>query len=124
MGLLWTTQEHHHHTRTETTIEKRAPTDESVRLLREMEQEASDRVTVLLRVQNNVLQGLVAERCLSPEKAGYELIFRFKLNGRDYAEKLFVDSVEARESIDLKQKLVRYLADAVAEEMLRAVRRG
>lgn len=65
-----------------THIEKRAPTDDSVRLLREMEQKAEEQWTHSMRLDNTFLDGIVHyrqdfHRCM----AIYHVII--KVNGKE-----------------------------------------
>ncbi len=82
MGLLWTTN-HVHPTKTEFVTkevhEHRAPTDESVRLLNEMQHEAAKNLIRTAHIENTVLRDAIAgmtQDCFGD----YEVWYRFTVN--------------------------------------------
>jgi len=85
MGLLWTTN-HNHPTRTEFVTrevhEHRAPTDESVRLLNEMQQKAAENLIRTAHIEDNVLRDAIVG--VSQDKfEDYTVWYRLTVNGRE-----------------------------------------
>ncbi len=69
-----------HHSHTTTVTENRAPTDESVRLLKEFENEALNSVVDHMRLQDNVFGDItILKGGMYPS-----VILAFKLNGKQY----------------------------------------
>lgn len=68
------------------STEKRAPTDESVRLLREMEEAAEKNVVARGTLENNLLEGqwTILSR---PYEDKHECVLRMKINGHEIVEK-------------------------------------
>ena len=67
--------------------EKRAPTDDSVRLLREMEEKATAQIVESYRIETNVLNGVVVIFLMDPADFDRKAWIRFNLNGKDYSFK-------------------------------------
>ena len=67
-----------------TVTEKRAPTDESVKLLKDMEKAARDSVIDSIRVTTSTMDGVVVYAMRSPESFENVLYIRFNLNGKPY----------------------------------------
>jgi len=85
MGLLWTTN-HIHPTKTEFVTrevhEHRAPTDESVRLLNEMQQKAAENLIRTAHIENTVLRDAIAG--VTQDVFGdYTVWYRFTINGHE-----------------------------------------
>lgn len=101
----------HHHT----TVEKRAPTDESVRLLREMESKAQEQVERAIRLADNGFECVahVHRECMSDDLV---VLVHFMLAGRrlkaEYRHRRF-DPLEG-----LGRGVVRAVSDRIAEEVL------
>jgi len=70
--------------------ENRAPTDESVRLLKEMEKAALDRLLSITRLQNNTLEA-TWHVFQDPARDEMEALCRFLLNGREHRIKVTLD---------------------------------
>lgn len=71
----------HHHTETKTIVEKRAPTDESVKLLREMEAAALAKIIDATRVGDTTFECVVhAQKDVVSDSDMYRVIF--SLNGK------------------------------------------
>lgn len=100
-----------------TVDERRAPTDDSIRLAREYEDRAAARVLATLCVTGNGLEGWLVQSGIGV--AGVHVTFAcFKLNGKDYQVK-----VEEEWPVLCADKLARYraLADAVAREVSKEI---
>jgi len=101
---------------TKEVIEKRAPTDESVKLLREMEAAAQAEVIKALKIEGN---GFTAHVDLLKDVAQpYLLIARavYDLNGTRHVVRVDVDHLNP-EGFDAERKLFIKLRDKVAEKI-------
>lgn len=72
--------------------ENRAPTDESIKLLDEMQQKAFEKVMFCVKVDNNQLHDIVWY--IYPDKYSYDYMagFKFMLNGREISGKFKLPS--------------------------------
>ena len=95
--------------------EKRAPTDESVRLLREMEKEALKKITKNIDLSNNQFSArlLVFEDLLNLNSKGKVL---FSLNGKTHELNVSFGFLEPKE--DMIKMCYEELAKYVAREIL------
>ena len=98
--------------------EKRAPTDESVRLLREMEKEALNKIIKNIDLSNNQFSArvLVFEDLLNLNNKGKVL---FSLNGKKHELNVSFGFLESEE--DMIKKCYDELAKYVAREILMSV---
>lgn len=99
--------------------EHRAPTDESVRLLREMEETARKSVIETYRVEGNHLEGVRLLTTVGGMGKCQEIIL-FQLNGQDFTIKGdFRDIARLQTGIyAASAEVFKALADAVAYELL------
>lgn len=102
-----------------TTVEKRAPTDESVRLLVEMEQAALNRVLNVWNIQckDTGLEGVIVELeygLIPPEyRMGHMAYVVFNINGQPFKKVLHLNEV-----LDYNLAIVNFrilLSEAVTE---------
>ena len=98
--------------------EKRAPTDESVRLLREMEKEALNKIIKNIDLSNNQFYArlLVFEDPLNFNSKGKVL---FSLNGKTHELNVSFGFLESKE--DMIKMCYEELAKYIAREILRSV---
>lgn len=98
--------------------EKRAPTDESVRLLREMEKEALNKIIKNIDLSNNQFSAriLVFEDLLNLNSKGKVL---FSLNGKKHELNVSFGVLESEE--DMVKRCYDELAKYVAREILMSV---
>lgn len=96
-----------------TVEEKRAPTDESVRLLREMEQAARDKVEQSINVGGNGFECVVhvMKEAMSMDTVAVAI---FKLNGKPMRAEA---RVEGWDTAEVCRKLPERLRDAVAQKI-------
>ena len=107
---------HHHHSRhssvtvQKTVREQRAPTDESVRLLREMEKAATDKVISAIRVSDSLFEAVLHQQVdhLNCQKMFMCVI---KLNGEKITVPFNCNDWASREDI------VMGIRDAIAKEI-------
>lgn len=122
MGLFKTTNHFNHTTVAaaypQTIHEHKAPTDESVKLLREMEEAARKSVLDVYRFEDNLLSGIVV---LMKARTGADdrtIYVRFTLNGQlvEFQEKLDIRLVmfDKQRAYELLMKGVR---DAILERL-------
>lgn len=88
----------------QTIHEHRAPTDESVRLLNEMQSEAKVNIIKNIIVDDNVVNGSITimQDYYSMGKK-YVVYFKFNLNGRDYV----IDKIFEADSLDKNDVVLR-----------------
>jgi hypothetical protein len=116
MSLLSITRsinEHHHHEHH--TTEKRAPTDESVRLLREVEAEAKAAVVKSVRVANTDIDIVVHKQYdIINDQTLYRMVY--SLNGKRRIVNTHVSTGDP-----VEQHLVHTLSDDIAIGLLSSV---
>ncbi len=95
--------------------EKRAPTDESIRLLREMEQAALDQVEKSFRVEANGFSCLV-QFFSRPEFS--ENVFRvyFDLNGKKHKVDVTTNGYHKKE--DIPKMILQAIAEEISRECI------
>ena len=106
----------HHHQHNTSVIEKRAPTDESVKLLQEMQQKAFDSVFLQYRVDTNVVNGMVSY-ILNDFEIPFAtiILWHFNLNGEQYEIKEEFKEIEAK--MKGKEFAMRSLFEKVANKL-------
>jgi len=123
MGLFKTTN-HFHETRTaapypQTIHEHRAPTDESVKVLREMEEAARESVMAVYEFKNNDLSGIVILRKWDPAVFGKVAYIRFALNGKKYEmEEEIDDSKWAFDRRNAIECFISKVRDAILQQLI------
>lgn len=92
--------------------EKRAPTDESVRLLKEMEQAARDKVLESIKLENNLVSAIVHKMY---EPLSYRQLYAVlvKINGKDHRIDLEFDELD----VDTYEKLAHAIYEGIAKQM-------
>lgn len=91
MGIFRDKHFHTHHNHTvaaaypQTIHEHKAPTDESVKILREMEGAARESVLSVHKFEDNELNGIVVQMMMDHFKPYSKLYIRFTLNGKKFA---------------------------------------
>jgi hypothetical protein len=122
MALISVTHRHHTEARTE-VVERRAPTDASVQLLKEMESAALDKVLDAYVAHGNHVEGgvLVMDTFgrFGPEVA---FVISFKLNGCNHKVIERVDRMDLEMAPEkARQLFADALARAIATELLSAL---
>lgn len=98
-----------------TITEKRAPTDDSVKLLREMEDAAENKLLSAIRLDTNAMPGIVVERMRQAFTGDSELLVLFNLNG--HRHKHIIQMREPEFVLD-KRSAFQQLANSLAEEIV------
>lgn len=97
----------------QTTHEHRAPTDDSVKLLREMEDASKESIVGMCQIEDNTLNGVVVIFMLSAQMMTRIAYIRFTFNGKEYVIK-----EELNQSFEFdRQAAVRMLFDAVKDRL-------
>jgi len=98
----------------QTIHEHRAPTDDSVKLLREMEEAARSSVVGMCQIGDNTLNGVVVVFNLSSPSEERIAYIRFKFNGKDFLVKSILT-----ESFKFDQEsAVKIMISTVRDEIL------
>lgn len=93
----------------------RAPTDESVSLLKEMEEKARDKYLDGVKVDNNVLSGVVFEQRQDVYMRNCVYYSVFELNGKRYKIEGEYDPQESIDSVLMKSIAEQITAKILAE---------
>jgi hypothetical protein len=102
--------------------EERAPTDESLRLLKEMEKEVRNEIVESIAIDDNYVNGSITIFDIDPFMRHYRCVVSFKLNGRKY----LVEKTLERVAFDIEghavmlRTLYEVVADEIAKQMLTA----
>lgn len=94
---------------------KRAPTDESVKLLREMEQAAKDNIVHTLKLEKNGFEAVV-HFCISALDLNYMGKAIFDLNGKRMVVEESISQYQGPKA--LVQALMKKISEKIAEEVL------
>lgn len=115
---------HYHSSTNEIKVtEKKAPTDESIRLYDEFLEKAKEQLVHSVVVDTNVLKGsvLVFRNNLMSFDCTYYI--NFLLNGKEYRIKGTIDPKKARWEQDPKNELIKMLyrsiSETIAEEIIK-----
>lgn len=117
-------EENHYHEHSTTVTEKRAATDESVKLLNEFEEKAQKNIVGKVVLENNLFEGvgILFEDMVSDR---YILRIRFIINGKELSFTKEIKSSTFRRHIliggedaqkFIKENLVTYFADEIVKK--------
>jgi hypothetical protein len=103
--------------------EERAPTDDSVRLLSEMQEKARKDIVAAIAVESNIMKGVVLSFGPDFNECGRTKFYlKFDLNGREHVITVVEPSTLGSDNIaDYGKKLARLIADAVTDSLLDAL---
>jgi len=73
-----------YNTTNSTTVEKRAPTDESVKLLKEFEEKAESKFVDRIDVKTNLIEYTLLEYAECFDFSGYKYMYYININGKQY----------------------------------------
>lgn len=119
MGLLWTEiheQKHYPQTVTQTVTEKRAPTDDSIQLLKELEEAAEKRIIDKILVDTNVVKYSLV---FSQDFLRYKLYLKIKINDYVYEETFSVNEID--DGSKLMDEIQKWVAEKIVMEPLREI---
>lgn len=106
--------------------EQRAPTDESVKLLREMERTAAKQVLESVRVANTNFE-CVIHRLDSHLNARSEFVAVLKVNGKQMIAKYVANDMQATAedvAVGIRDAVAQEIANLIAPALTREVMRG
>lgn len=108
----------HHYNTTEIT-ERRAPTDESVRLLQEMEEKAKERISDKFTISNSQIDAVAIVFYDEIMENKRNVHIRFKLNGESHLVKTGYRKfdMELSHGENYRQEVFRVMREAVAEQI-------
>jgi len=100
--------------------EHRAPTDDSVKLLREMEEKSRKQIVgAFVTNKDNDLQGAVVYMAPFSMSPDHDVYIRFKLNGQDYEFKEVVSDLEMHMSeVEAYRMLAEKISAAVTNKLM------
>lgn len=98
--------------------EHRAPTDESIKMWEEMQAKVVEKIIAKVDVRDNLVEGAVyAIDRLATTMLGIQLIFKFKINGREFVIERTVDENEfyknGRELYNIQQTIKDYTKSVI-----------
>ena len=96
----------------------RAPTDESVKLLHEMEQKAQDKIEKTVRLESNTLNA-VLHQMTDPLNLDSVYVIQLDLNGNRHRCVIRIDSLKNKE--ERIKYIVQELSNQIACEVLKGV---
>ena len=109
--------EHHYHTYNSTTHEHRAPTDESVRLLKEFEEAARKKIEASIRLDNNMFKAHIMK---SPDYMAWDktYVVLYELNGQKQRCEIKVSDLQAKNEDATKFFVLGELGKHIAANIL------
>lgn len=104
-----------------TVIEKRAPTDESIRLYEEMKEKAYSSILGSIELRDNVLNAncIMYEEVFSRDKV---CKYRLTLNGREITGEIRTSTLDFSDRQSLMQKIVDDASRHIAIEILKGLK--
>lgn len=100
-----------------TIKEERAPTDDSIRLLQEMEAKAAKSIIDKIIVEDNIVNGAIY--IMEDHLANAKVIYiKFKLNGEEYNIKEIVPRHELIDKSKAVYKLLQKASNAILQEFV------
>jgi hypothetical protein len=103
--------------------EFKAPTDDSIRLLGEMEEKARKRIVEAIEVDNNVVTGMMY--VLEPDYLGqsYKFLAKVKINYKEYVieESISFYDVGVKGIEEMLRLLYKNVAEKIANDLMQAV---
>jgi len=96
--------------------EKRAPTDESIKLYNEMKEKAYSSILKSIQINDNSLN---VSAVLFNDLASFERIckYRLTLNGQEVEGNIKVDVFREKDKIDLLQEIVKRVAQDISAQI-------
>ncbi len=99
-----------------TVVEKRAPTDDSVRLYEEIKDKAYESILESIRINDNSLNTAVIVY-EEPALFGKTCMYRLTLNGKELSGKIdMIDFMQYRHE-DILRKIIQHLAEKIAIDL-------
>lgn len=98
---------------TKTVHENRAPTDESIKIYKEMVDKAEKSVLDTFVISDNILNGSIVV-LRNAETMGIDVIYRFTLNGKKFEGRI---RPEYHEVIKVRNEVIRIVYEKMSKEI-------
>ena len=100
-------------------IENKAPTEDSIRLLKEMEEKTLDKLIVDY-VPNNVLEYIMFAKLANVDNIDEKILVRFKINNKEYELiiKLYSQQLSMKNGQEIMEEIHAELSKIIATELL------
>ena len=109
----------HYNTNDTTVIQKRAPTDESVKLLKEFEEKAESKFCERIDIKTNLLDYTILEYAECLDHWGSKFRYFVKINDKDYQGDIQLDRYEImKQPMLLFQEIQKDLAEKISKEII------
>jgi hypothetical protein len=95
--------------------EKRAPTDESIKLLKEMEEKVLQKIVEAYHIESNIMNGVVFKTFKDPLNVKEQFIVVFNVNGKEHIIKKYVEEKELLRGGDA---IMNIFADTIKDYLL------
>ncbi len=109
-NYLSVNHDHYHHVN-QTVNEHRAPTDESVKLLKELEAAALDKIVSSIRIEDNTFTGVI-HKMIDPLQLDVTYLAVYTLNGEKIKTKCTLPCYTTD-----TQSITKKIRDAIAEDI-------
>lgn len=129
MGLISTTNNYHRSTSyavpyEKTVIEKKAPTDESIRLLNEFQEKARENLLQQILIDDNILRGVIVAQMLpgfSTAQNDTIYMVKFTLNGKEHNFEIRSNKYGLIKDAnhEVVKELYKRFSEAIAIELLK-----
>jgi hypothetical protein len=116
MFNTYITKEAPRYPQTITKHEHRAPTDESVRLLKEMEMKAEEKMIEAVRLENNVFKA-VYRVFDNPRDMNYKCVVQYSLNNRDFTGEFTMNHREVYPAKEIAFRVLEKIQDMMARHL-------
>jgi len=95
--------------------EKKAPTDESIKLLKEMEEKVLQKIVEAYHIESNIMNGVVFKTFKDPLNVKEQFIVVFNVNGKEHIIKKYVEEKELLRGGDA---IMNIFADTIKDYLL------
>lgn len=99
----------------QTVHEYRAPTDDSMRLLQEMEKKVTDNIVKAFHLRDNVVEAAVIVLAAQPWSLSHKVIIEFKLNGKFHTFEKTMEKLHLTSVMEGQQAAIRMVCETMAE---------
>lgn len=104
-----------------TVIEKRAPTDDSIRIYAEIKEKAYKSILDTIKINDNTFN-MSAILCESFDSPGMVCKYHFTLNGKEIVGEIQVKDMDFRFKGDLQKKVFEDASKHIAIELLKIIK--
>ncbi len=108
----------HHHTHNKTVTEKRAPTDDSLKLLREMEKAARDSILYQIHLDDNDLKAVwTTFNAPAMMSRNQHAVCQVKLNGKEHSVEVVINTRD----LQFRTNASKYVSDLFRETVSKII---